>query len=608
MASKTLDLTQILIPDQMGTEIANKWVEWNTLRQEWVSQKEEIRKYIYATDTTTTTNKKLPWKNSTTIPKLCQIRDNLNSNYMMSLFPRRKWLFWDANEKDANSKAKRDSILNYMRWVVSQDRFRIEMQKCVLDFIDYGNAFGTIEWIDERSTIDNPAAQVGYVGPAVRRISPLDIVFNPTAPSFLEAPKIVRSLVSLGEIKKILESQSTDEDRAFYEDLYNYLINLRASIRDLGATELHVQDAYYQVDGFSSFRAYLSSDTVEILTFYGDMFDWSSKTLLPNHKIMVVDRHKVMSKKPNPSYFGFPPIFHVGWRPRQDNLWAMGPLDNLVGMQYKIDHIENMKADVLDLIAFPVLKIKGYVEDFEWEPMGRIYVGDEGDVEMVAPPFQVLQMNVEIQQYEAKMEESAGAPREAMGFRSPGEKTAYEVSRMENAASRIFNMRIIQFEEFEERLLNGCLELSRRHLDGVVSFPVWDDEFKIQTFMSLTPADITGAGRIKPMAARHFAEKAELVQNLSNLYQSALGQDPEVRMHFSSVETAKLMEDLLDIGDWEVVQPYVRITERHDAQRLDNAGQEQVMMEQQTPSGLTPEDASQPFTGGPPPAPGVPGA
>ena len=35
------------------------------------------------------------------------------------------------------------------------------------------------------------------------------------------------------------------------------------------------------------------------------------------------------------------------------------------------------------------------------------------------------------------MEEMAGAPKEAMGFRSPGEKTAYEVQRMENAASQV---------------------------------------------------------------------------------------------------------------------------------------------------------------------------
>ena len=48
----------------------------------------------------------------------------------------------------------------------------------------------------------------------------------------------------------------------------------------------------------------------------------------------------------------------AGWRPRPDNLYAMGPLDNLVGMQYRIDHLENLKSDVFDQIAYPILKIR----------------------------------------------------------------------------------------------------------------------------------------------------------------------------------------------------------------------------------------------------------
>jgi hypothetical protein len=365
--------------------------------------------------------------------------------------------------------------------------------------------------------------------------------------------------------------------------------------------DMSVKDAYFQVDGFTSFQAYLQSDTVEVLTFYGDMFDWETQTLYPNHKIMVVDRHKVISKKPNPSYFGFPPIFHVGWRPRQDNLWAMGPLDNLIGMQYRIDHIENLKADVFDLLTFPPLKVKGYVEDFNWGPMERIYIGDEGDVEMMAPPFQILQANVEINNLASLMEEMAGAPKEAMGFRSPGEKTAYEVSRLENASSRIFANKIVQFEEqFEERLLNAELELARRNLDGVISFPVFDDDFNIQIFTTLTPQDITGAGKIKPMAARHFAEQAELVQNITNFYSSGIGQDPDVRMHLSAIQIAKLFENVFKIEDYEIVQPYIRISEHADAQRLAQAAQEQVDMEQQTPTGIG-TDGDHPFGLQPPP-------
>jgi hypothetical protein len=85
--------------------------------------------------------------------------------------------------------------------------------------------------------------------------------------------------------------------------------------------------------------------------------------------ITVVDRHKVVGKRPNPSYFGFPPIFHVAWRQRQDNLWGMSPLANLVGMQYRIDHIENFSADMMDAFGGPMVKIKGYVEDFDFGPL-----------------------------------------------------------------------------------------------------------------------------------------------------------------------------------------------------------------------------------------------
>jgi hypothetical protein len=588
MTGKVLNLTELIVPDQIGTEIARKWVEWNMFRAPKVADWDEVRRYVYATDTTKTSNSKLPWKNKTTIPKLCQIRDNLHANYIASLFPNRKWLLWEAANKDASAIEKKNAITNYMSWVISQDSFKSEIAKCVLDYIDYGNAFGTVDWTDQRTETDDKT-QVGYVGPSIQRISPLDIVFNPTASTFESSPKIIRSLVSLGEIKDRLRSMSPSEDQDAWKDLYQYLRNLRQHVHDQVGTELHVKDAYYNVDGFGTYRQYLESNYVEVLTFYGDLYDYETDTLLKNHKIMVVDRHKVISKKPNPSYFGFPPIFHVGWRKRQDNLWAMGPLDNLVGLQYRIDHIENLKADVFDLITFPPLKIKGYVEPFTWGPFQHIHVGDDGDVEMLAPPFQVLQANVEIENLQRLMEEMAGSPKEAMGFRSPGEKTKYEVQRLENAASRIFQNKIGQFEEqFVERLLNALLELARRNLSSALSIPVFDNEYNITVFTELSPLDLTGAGRVKPIAARHFAERAELVQNLTAFFGSQIGMDQAVKEHFSSVQTAKLFEDLLDLTDYGIVQPYVRISEMADAQRLLNASQQQVQGEAMAPNGIFP--------------------
>lgn len=597
---RVLNVFNLLVEDQLGCEIARKWQTWNMERQNWLSSVEEVRKFVYATDTTTTTNAKLPWKNKTTLPKLCQIRDNLHANYVSSEFPKKRWLAWDANDKDANEADKRDSILNYMSWVINQPEYQSIISELILDYIDYGNCFATVEWVDYRQELDD-RTQVGYVGPAPRRISPLDIVFNPISSSFYKSPKIVRSLMTLGDVKEMLERMSSDTDKETYQALYDYLKNIRVNIRSesrgvISATgDDRIKDSFYQVDGFTSFQSYLESDFVEILTFYGDIFDYDKMEFLRNQVIVVADRHKVISKKTNPSWFGYPPIFHVGWRKRQDNLWAMGPLANLIGMQYRIDHIENMKADTRDLLRSPMLKIKGpNVDDFEWGPFGRIYMDTDSDVEAINIPFQVLQDQGEIQFYMQMMEEMAGAPKEAMGFRSPGEKTKYEVQRLENAASRIFQAKIRQFDnDFHEPLLNAMLELARRNLASVQSIPVFNDEFNIQTFAELTASDITGAGRLKPLAARHFAEKTEAIQNLTSFFGSAIGQDPGVRVHWSGYGIAKTMEDLLDVKDYELVQKDVRLSEEADSKKAAMSHEESTQMQAMTPSGLTPGDYDQ---------------
>ena len=85
MTETVLQLNDIIEPDQLATKITQKWLEWDMLRQPKKMDWEEIRRYVYATDTTQTSNSKLPWKNKTTIPKLCQIRDNLYSNYTSTL-------------------------------------------------------------------------------------------------------------------------------------------------------------------------------------------------------------------------------------------------------------------------------------------------------------------------------------------------------------------------------------------------------------------------------------------------------------------------------------------------------------------------------------------
>lgn len=583
MTGTVVVLEDVISPDRMATSIVDKYINWNNSRQPSLQLCEEARKYVFATNTSQTTNSTLPWKNKTTIPKLCQIRDNLYSNYSATLFPNRVPVMWEANEKDSNSKAKRDAITNYMQWVMEQPSFKSEMDKIILDYIDYGNCFVTVDWCDQRVDQEDKI-QSGYVGPVVRRISPLDVVFNPTAENFEDSPKIIKSIIGIGELKGMLENMSTDENREEYEELWKYLKRIRSQAHSYSG-DWQYKDNMYQMEGFASFQEYLKGDMVEILTFYGDVYDHEKDEFLKNHVITVVDRHKLIGKKPNPSFFGTPPIFHSPWRRRQDNLWGMGPLDNLIGMQYRIDHMENMKADMMDLCTYPVMKIKGFVEDFTWQPGESIYTSDEGDVELLQPNISVQQLVQDIALTMQVMEEMAGAPKEAMGFRTPGEKTKYEVQRMENAASRVFQNKIKQFEEqVVERLLNAMLELARRNMSGATVIKVFDDELKAATFRSLSVEDITGIGRIRPVAARHFAEQAELVQNLNSMAQSPLY--PSIQPHISTVKLAGLFEKIFNVQNEEIFMPYVALSEQAEAQQISQALQEQVAQAQQTATGM----------------------
>jgi hypothetical protein len=597
-------LDDILKPDALACQISNLWMEWDNKRVNKIAEWEEIQRYLFATDTTKTSNAKLPWSNKTVTPKLCQIRDNLAANYRASLFPKRKWLTWEGDTRSDEILEKKQTIENYIAWAIDRNEFYDEIEKALLDYIDFGNCFVMPVWVDNRVELEDQT-QAGYVGPALKRISPLDIVFNPAASSFSASPKIIRSLVSIGEVKDMLEQYAkSPEELEYAEELWDYMKDIRMQA-GLFPPNTMTKDSIYTVAGFDTYQGYLASHYAEVLTFYGDIFiegdNGKQGELLKNHIITVVDRHKIICKKPNPSFFGQAPIYHVGWRVRPDNIWAMGPLDNLVGMQYRIDHLENMKADVFDLIAYPPVKIKGYVGDFQWGPLEHIYIEDaDGDVELLSPDVQALAADNQIAILEMKMEEMAGSPKEAMGFRTPGEKTKYEVQRLENAASRIFQSKITQFErQIIEPILNAMLELARRNMD-ITTIRVYDTEFNIPVFLSLTREDITGSGRIRPVAARHFAEQAQQVQDLNAFFSSAVGSDPSILAHFSSVGLARLWENLLNIEDHKIVEPYIRLSEQSQAQQLMNIQAEQEAMEVQTPGGIMPGDYDEDIVSGTP--------
>lgn len=565
----TLDVEHLLNADALATEIANKWQSWNSARQGWLEEKRELRNYLFATDTSTTSNSKLPWSNNQTTPKLTQIYDNLNANYTATLFPNSNWMRWEAQDNNSNTKLKVDAIQSYMESKVKQSDFETTMSRCVDDYIQYGNVFATVEYVNEATELESGEIISGYVGPRIVRISPYDICFDPTATSFKITPKVIRAIVTLGELQRTMEDGAEE-----FKPIFDKVLGNRSSVG--GSTSTEKSDGFV-ADGFGSITEYYASDYVELLTFYGDVFDQNTGTLRRNRMVTVVDRAYVVSDEVVPSWLGSAPVFHAGWRSRPDNLYAMGPLDNLVGMQYRIDHLENLKSDVFDQIALPMLKIKGEVEDFEYAPGERIFMGEEGDVGALVPDTTALNADFHIQALENKMEEMAGAPRQAMGIRTPGEKTAFEVQSLDNSASRIFQHKAAQFErEFEEPLLNAMLESGRRNMVHEEQVQVKDEVSGTVFFADITKQDIVANGKIRPVGARHFAERAQRVQNINQLLQIKMG-DPTIGVHMSGKEIAKILAD--ELGEKNIYGENISIGEATETQRAGQNAEADMMEE-----------------------------
>ena len=567
MSGSTLDLENLIGADALASQISQRWEEWDSFRLGWLDEKSELRNYVYATDTGTTSNASNVWRNRTIVPKIAQIYDNLLANYMSALFPSANWLRWEGDQASDNAKNKKRLIQAYMMTKIRQSGFEQTVQELISDWILYGNCFATVEYA--RDYVYNEVGEqiVRYEGPRLVRISPFDIVFNPIAASWEATPKIIRSVISLGEVQKMIE-----EGRTEFQAVFDKMLANRASLtayRSIKKSEAFV------ADGFSDITQYYNSGLVEVLTFYGDIFDVASRELKKNRRIIIVDRAYVIFDEANPSWLGSDAIFHSGWRSRPDNLYAMGPLDNLVGIQYRINHLENLRADVFDQIANPILKVKGSVEDFDNSPGSRIYCGEEGDVTYLVPDATALQADFQISTLENKMEEMAGAPRQAMGIRTPGEKTAFEVQTLENSASRIFTHKARKFEqEFLEIALNAMLEAARRNMNMSEVARSVDEGSQLPFFPKITKDDLRGNGRLYPVGARHFAERAKRVQEITQLMQ--LRSDPTIGAHLSGKRIAQIVAE--ELGEATLFTENVTITEQMDTQKI---AQEMQLMAQE---------------------------
>lgn len=571
---RVLDFDEVARPDWEAAAIGQRWNEYNTYRLEKIKEWTELRNYLFATDTHTTTNKRLPWSNSTTTPKLTQIRDNLHANYMANLIPHEDFFTFEPADRASNVAEKKTAIKNYIRSKIRASGYKDTVSRLVLDWVDTGNCFAIVDHSKDIIVKDNGLVIPNYVGPVLRRISPYDIVFNPTAPSFSKTWKIVKELVTLGDVKKMIEE---DPENEYLMAAFDDMVRVRGAVTEQDS-EIHKSEGYI-ADGFNSITQYYSSGYVELLHFFGDIFNQQSGELQTNRIITIADRMKVVRNTEDKHWLGSNRIRHSGWRKRPDNLYGMSPLENLVGMQYRIDHLENMKADVWDQIAYPRMMIQGDVHEFGDDLGERIYLGQDGSVGFLAPDATALNADMQIQVLADRMEELAGAPRSAMGIRTPGEKTAFEVNTLQSGASRIFEHKALEFEgDMIDTTLNDYLAMGRQYMGEAEEIMYIDPQFSAPIFQLVSPEDITANGELRAKGAKSAADRQRRVGNITNLHQIKMS-DPSVSVHISGKEVARILAE--ELGENSLFGDNIALVEQAETARLQQEIQMNVQEEQQ---------------------------
>lgn len=569
----TFEIKELQQPEGLAAAIADKFVTWENSRDKWYRNAKETLENLYATSTRDIYNQTREYDNSTHIPKITQIRDMLITYYLDAMFSLPDYVDWEAYDYDSIDVNTRNTLKSVAKQMVEDSGFKPTIRELVEDYVDYGNCFATVV-----NVTDTLGDAIIYQGPRAVRLDPLNIYFDPLASDFNRSPKIIRSIKTLGEL--IAESEDLPEDANMYKEALNKAIKNRSMVRDrLAETNAElIKDDMCNIAGFGNWSAYYASDTVELLTFYGDIYNMEDNKLHRNTRIVVMDRSHVLLEEPIKNYGFKSNIFKAGWRDRKDNLWSMSPLDNIKGMQFMIDFLENKRADIFNYISNPMIVTKGDVEMPEYlYPGCQVGLDVDSDLQFARPDATALQADLYIDRYINLMEEMAGTPREAMGFRTPGEKTAFEVSQLNTASSRLFNEKTRKFElEMLEPLLTLMLRIYMTNPTRTVKIRNQLEDGTV-LFEEVNLDQLQANGRFVAMGSNTYTEKARMAQTVMQIYNSAIPSDPLVFNYFNPKTLAKIIAYTTGLDSWpDIVKENARTNAELEMRQTQEFAQQQL--------------------------------
>lgn len=262
----TFEINKLREPEGLAGGIAQKFVTWENSKDRWYRNAKETLENLYATSTHDIYNQVHEYDNSTHLPKLTQIRDMLVTYYLDAMFSLPDYVDWEAYDYESIDINTRNTIKAIAKQMVEDSKFKPTIRELVEDYVDYGNAFATVANVNETLQMDGKTASIIYNGPKAMRINPLDVFFDPLATSFERSPKIIRSIMTLGELQAGADLLPDNAEE--YKKALNKAIEKRSEIRNT-LSSVHpenIVDDMCNIAGMGSWSAYYNSDTVELLT------------------------------------------------------------------------------------------------------------------------------------------------------------------------------------------------------------------------------------------------------------------------------------------------------------------------------------------------------
>lgn len=561
---------------QLAASICHYFTEWNSIREPAMQLWAEIDTYLHATDTSQIEGG-ANWDHKTFIPTLSEIHEDLLAIVYSTVLPHEDWLGWRGHDAKGASANKRKKVLSYIKHVHRLNGFRKSMRHLIDDLLRYGNCFAQLEYVNNTQDMDDGEVDIGYNGPVVKRISPYDIVFDPTASSFEVTPKIIRSVISIGEFKEWTDSLQED---SLDEEVVKNVLEARGSGSGANSITNRKKNEQYVPAGFGSIEEYYANGVVELLWFYGSIYDEGGMEVHKDRLVVVVDGDKVLFDKMEKN----PRIFKGSWKPRADNLWSQGPLDNIVGMNFMINHRENAKNDAIDKFIHPDRAYIGDVEEIYDEVTGHTkYIMPEGgSVTDITPDTTILSYDSQIAMHQDMMRKAARLPLDLVGFRTPGEKTAFEVQNLNDGAFRGFINKAEQFEqEFLEPLVTGEIQIAKSNFSSVITVMAEDEE-GILSVLEVTEEDLKSNGTLVPYGARRFSRNLQQLAGIDKLANTNLIQ--LIGKHVDSFRTARVWEELSGFNNFELVEKFSAIEEAVEEQQMTMMAQQEVAQSSSQPT------------------------